>query len=71
MSFPAQKGAAATQLPPWQLPPAHGVLFAFAVHLPGLQRFLPFFFLHLPLSHCSHAPHACLHLPDLAQPSSG
>src|SRR5687768_5753543 len=36
--------AAATQVPLWQVPILHGVPKAFALHLPGLQCFLPFFF---------------------------
>ena len=45
---------------------------ASGLHLPFRQRFLPFFFWPFPLSHRSHAPQGCSHLPDLAdQTSSG
>jgi len=60
-----------TQVPPCQVPAAPVVTLqtvpaAFGWHVPFLQRFLPFFFWHLPLSHRSHSPHFGLHVPDLA-----
>jgi hypothetical protein len=56
--------ASRTQRPVWQIPTLQAIPFPCGTHVPGLQRFLPCFFLHLPVWHCSHSPHACLHLPD-------
>jgi hypothetical protein len=53
-----------------QAPPHDTVPGGLATHLPRLQRFLPFLRRHRPLSHFSHSPHGCLHLPDLAAAAS-
>ena len=62
--------AVATQVPLWHVPTLQAVPLSFALHLPFLQRFLPFFFSQSPLSHFAHSPHFGLHLPDLAAPAS-
>src|SRR5688500_10028901 len=62
---------AQTQVPPWQTPPLpQAGPFAVGVHMPGLQRFLPFFRWHSPFWQRPHSPLICLHLLDLAAPAS-
>lgn len=45
---PGSSAAVETQIPLWQAPPSQGVPVAFGLHVPLLQRFLPFFFLQSP-----------------------
>jgi hypothetical protein len=76
MQLPLQKvspsaqgdgGAAAMQLPFWQIPVVQGVPNRSGWHLPRRQRFLPCFVLrHFPRRQCAHSPHLGLHLPDRA-----
>ena len=56
----------AAQSPPRQVPTVQAVPSGSGRHLPFLQRFLPFFRLHLPFLHWLHSAHAGLHFLDLA-----
>jgi hypothetical protein len=52
--------------PFWQNPLLQGVPKARGLILPALQRFSPFFLLHVPRSQRSHSPGLRVHLADRA-----